>query len=290
MKRQKITTCQRNLIYLTTAISFWNQRYHMQKEFITLYQRPASPLPENRDPEYKFLLKTGSVSNTLIFPEYFTFHSEIRNLDSIFSISADTLKKLFRLSTEPSFEDTMIVGGTIIFSKDDFLFNATPVLLNGSLLGYYFKRKLFSDEARFLTCGDKELVIEHPVTHDKWGFLICADVHSSEYFAAYSQVRYIAIPTASPFLPQDTHADRLHRDLSIYQNGAQKSQAVIFKCCLTGQPGAFENENSPVKHRKVQGRSIIASPQEILARAPDIDWRGTLSYSIINAHVKVLTY
>jgi predicted amidohydrolase len=263
----------------------------MQKECITIYQRPAQALPDRGSPEYNFLLKIGAFSNTLIFPEYFSFHNGVKSFDDMMLVSADSLKKLFRLSLEEAMENTMIVGGTVIFSKDDKLYNTAPIIYNGALLGNYFKRNLFLNESHYLSSGDRELVIEHPETRDNWGFLICADVKSPEFFTAYrDKVRYIAIPVASPFLPDDTDEARLHRDWQIFQVGAQKSAAILFKCCLTGQPGTIDDKLSPMDSPKVQGRSLIATPDKILVRAPHIDWRGALIYSRRDGGVKMMEY
>ncbi|MDH4262769.1 MAG: hypothetical protein OEV78_06985 [Spirochaetia bacterium] len=262
----------------------------MQKKYISIYQRSASPLPEKKDAEYNFLLNIGSFSNTLIFPEYFTFHTGVKSLDDLFSVSADSLKKLYRLSLEEEMHDTMIAGGTILFSKGDHLYNALPILLNGNLLAYYFKRNLFLNESLYLTSGEDQLTIEHPSTKENWGFLVCADVNNPSYFTDYKGVKYMAIPVASPFLPDDTEEARLDRDLSIFQNGAKLSGAVLFKCCLTGHTGTIDNKISPVNSGKVQGRSLIASPDGILIRATNINWQGVLSYSASDGHVKKVDY
>jgi len=251
----------------------------MQKELITIYQRAASPLPGKNDPEYRRIVDLGRASNTLIFPEYFTFHEGVKSIDDFMEVSADTLKKLFRLSMEEDMAGTMIVGGTILFPLEDRLFNAAPVIHNGVLIGQYFKRNLFLKEALFLSRGNSDLVIEHPVTRDNWGFLTCADVKNPDYFSAYDgRARYLAIPVASPFLPGDTDEARLARDLSIFQDGAAKSRAVVFKACLTGHTGSIDS-HSPVNSGRVQGRSLIATAEAVLLRAPDIRWQGALCYS-----------
>ncbi|MDH4201099.1 MAG: hypothetical protein OEV66_12080, partial [Spirochaetia bacterium] len=64
------------------------------KEFITLYQRPALIFPKEGSHEYSFILEAGSLSNTLIFPEYFTFPSAITSPEQILGNSQDTVQSL----------------------------------------------------------------------------------------------------------------------------------------------------------------------------------------------------
>jgi len=262
----------------------------MGKECITLYQRRASPLPGKNDPEFEFISSLGKISNTIIFPEYFTFHPRIQSLDDLLRNSQETLKKLIDLSLEKDFSSTMIVGGTVILSKDNRLYNASPVIYNGSIMQYYYKRSLFLKENEHLSRGAEGVILENPATGDLWGFLICSDVNHPDYFLNYKKVKYIAIPVASPFLPEDTPEARLNRDISIFQNGAKESGALLFKCCLTGQTGTIYHDKTPLHPSKVQGRSLIAAPEEILARAPDIDWQGALCYSTLNAGVQTISY
>ncbi|MDH4200861.1 MAG: hypothetical protein OEV66_10845, partial [Spirochaetia bacterium] len=235
--------------------------------------------------EYRFILEAGSLSNTLIFPEYFTFPSAITSPEQILGNSQDTVQSLLRLSLEPELSDTMIVGGTILLEKNGLKFNATPVICNGRILDYYLKRNLFLKEREFLSGGNQKLILSHPATNNSWGFLVCADVQSPEYFMQYKGVQYLAIPVASPYLPDDTSGAQQSRDKSIFMEGARLCGAVLFKCCLAAPPGLMENIPLTDLHSRVQGRSLIADSKSILVRAPHIQWRGTISFSPLDKNI-----
>jgi predicted amidohydrolase len=188
----------------------------MKKEFITMYQRPPLYFPEPGSHEYLFFLEAGKVSNTFILPEYFSFENNIFNPEELFTQSKKTLKRLVNLSSTKEFKNTLVIGGSLILRQNQFLYNAAPIIYNGKVLSYYFKKTLFEKEKYFLTHGKENLIITHPLTGKKIGILICADVLDNQNFKSYRNIDYIAIPVASPFRSEDTPEIQRERDKSIF--------------------------------------------------------------------------
>lgn len=247
---------------------------NLSKNLITTYQRFAAPLPNPGDKEYQFLLEELSLASTLILPEYFAFHEKLKPGEKI-AASNEALAWLQRLSLTPESQDTLLFGGSVIEKIEGALHNSVPLFFNGKLIARYFKRRLYKTENDYLKAGHGPLIITHPATGEKWGVLICADVYLPEVFEEYKEAGHIAIPTASPFLKDDTPEAQMRRDHEIYLQGARRAGAMIHKSCVSG---FLSSESRPNSHVRVQGRSLIVSPEAILLKAPHIEWSGVLRH------------
>ena len=257
------------------------------KSLIVTCQREAAPLPGPEESEYLFLLRELSRASTFIFPEYFAFHDELHSPRQRIDASVAALDWLKSLSLRPEARNTLLVGGSLLIRPEGSagFQNTIPVFFNGELLGTYSKRRLYKIENELLVAGDSPLMLSHPITGEKWGFLVCADVYLPEAFEEYRGASHIAIPTASPWLELDTPQAQNERDKNIYLAGAQKSGATVHKSCITGMLSSEANHS--VSHVRVQGRSLIASPDEIILRAPHINWRGTLQWDPLRRHATI---
>lgn len=242
---------------------------HSRQERVALYQRDIrAPLPNENEAEYHFMREKAAMADTFIFSEYFGFHSKLRTKGDFLSASEFALEWLKSFSlNEPNL---FIVGGSILRVEGDRLFNSTPILYGGEILGYYDKRNLFRKEKKLLAPGSKPLFLRHPRTENLWSFLICFDVMLPGIFKELQMADFIAIPTNSP-LKKESEATRHKRDQTIYARGATEAHASLFKCCSVGQVG---KDRFFRKAPRLQGRSLIAAPGKILWRAPDIHWRG----------------
>ena len=241
------------------------------KNLVATYQRFASPLPTPGDAEYLSILETLKEAGVFIFPEYFAFYSELPGAQRV-AASEEALLWLKKLSCSPEAHNTLIFGGSLYESSEGVLFNSVPVLFNGEIIARYHKRRLYKKENSLFSPGQKPLVVAHPVTGEKWGVLVCADVYLPGIFEEYKEADHIALPTASPWRKDDTPEAQEGRDREIYQKGASLSGATLHKSCITG---FLSNEED---HGRVQGRSLIASPEAVLIRAPHIEWHGALLF------------
>ncbi len=276
--------------------------HNMPDEYVTaLYQRKIAPLPDFKSPEGEFLRKLAARAHTLILPEYFSIHSGLNGFEEIIRYSRETLAWLLKFSALPELRHTLLIGGSLLVSPDadqdaaqpvsgsvepppekptekpaqanPAFYNACPVLFRGETLHLYKKRNLYRDENDKLTPGNRSLVFTHPVTKEAWGVMICADVYLNDNFTDYRNAAHIAIPTASPYRPDDTPHDREQRDREIFVKGASVANAMIYKCCSTG-----ESATAGERKARAQGRSLICSPDLVFLKAPDIDWTGALIF------------
>jgi hypothetical protein len=81
-----------------------------------------------------------------------------------------------------------------------------------------------------------------------------------DYFRELAPLKpeVIAVPTVSPYLENDTMADKYSRDQEYFVRGAQLAGAYVIKTCGVGT----------LMGGRLQGRSLICSPQKVLARVP----------------------
>lgn len=244
-----------------------------------------TPLPEiqSNQPEWLFLSKMIQGSDTFIFSEYFPFHKNLEKPEDYIYESVKAVQWLKRLSQ--IFSDTIIIGGSVLLKDNNSkIKNTSVVFYSGKEITRYEKRRLFGKEINQIEAGDKNTFFEHPKDSSVWGILICADVFIENIFKEYEKADYIAIPTSSPYRPDDNLEEQEKRDHSIFQNGAALSDAILFKTCSVGSVGkkALDGSESP----RLQGRSLISDKNNILLKAPNIHWEGVMEYDVQSTKVK----
>jgi predicted amidohydrolase len=81
------------------------------------------------------------------------------------------------------------------------------------------------------------------------------------------QCQIAFVPTASPYRPGESVSDKYERDRFIFVEGARKMGCPVVKTCGVG---------TTFGHR-IQGRSLIATPEGVLKRAePDQESDGLI--------------
>lgn len=257
---------------------------------IRLYQRNIEyPLPkiDSNASEWNFLEKMLHGSDTFIFSEYFSFHKELQNQEDYIKESNQTYEWLKNLSKK--FLETLIIGGSILLPDNKSkIKNTSFVFHGGNEIAKYEKRQLFGKEINLIHPGDKNVFFKHPKDSSIWGILICADVFIPNIFNDYSHVDYIAIPTSSPYRPNDNLEEQNKRDQSIFLKGSSLSQAALLKCCSVGSVGkkALDGSEPP----RLQGRSLIVDPNRIREKSPDIYWEGVMEFDIQNNKTMIYDY
>lgn len=255
-------------------------------ENIVQYQRNITkPLPAEQGPEYQAI--TGKLENAsaFILPEYFGFYNTLVSVKDFLDASEQAMNWLRQLSKTRQARGTLIFGGSLWTNhkgivpenNDHALYNTCPVFFEGELITFYRKRKLFGHEPEILTAADVPVTVKHPVDGKNWGVLICADVKLEEAWQFNARTDYIAIPTSSPYLPDDNIKEQKKRDKEIYLNASKETGAILFKACSVGQVGADRPDGSPAP--RLQGRSLVVTPAAIAATAPDINWVGFHTYN-----------
>lgn len=193
----------------------------------------------------------------VVLPEYYWVRPADRDVREAAAHAAEDLAELAALSARLA---AVLVGGTLLETGDDGrLYNTAPVFHGGREIGRYRKRRLMPGEAAAgLSAGADTVLVD--AGDLRLGVLICADVFDAHAYAGLAGHRpdVIAIPTNSPFRPLDPLEAKLERDEAYFASGARTTGAVVVKACTVG--GLFG--------RRVQGRSLVAGPEGILARVP----------------------
>lgn len=191
----------------------------------------------------------------VVLPEYFWVRPEDSGPAATADHSAEDLARLADLSREI---DAVWVGGTLV-ERDPAgrLFNCCPVFDRGVEVARYRKRRLMPGEAAAGLSAGREAVVA-TVRGVRLGLLICADVlhHDSYSEMALLRPQVIAVPTNSPFRPNDSPEEKRARDEAYFVSGAGLTGAAVLKACTVGG----------VYGRPAQGRSLIAGRGGLLAR------------------------
>jgi predicted amidohydrolase len=195
----------------------------------------------------------------LAFAEYFLVGPEFDNTASASEMRLDHLNQIKAWSIE---FNCLVVGGTIVDRENGRNFNRCYLVDKGNVIGSYDKIHLYRNE------GGGQITPGHEHRVFQWGnlrigLLICADVLYPESFQAMRELKpdLIFIPTTSPYKPAETPSEKFARDNEIFGKGAAESDAILLKVSASG---------SIIGHR-LQGRSLIASPNKIHWRIDPLD-------------------
>jgi predicted amidohydrolase len=161
---------------------------------------------------------------------------------------------LAHLSDELS---TTLVGGSIIEATAHGLVNVSLVYDRGNEIARYEKQFPMPGEIKSgIAAGKGPVVVE--VDGMRLGLLICGDVLHDSAFTSLSgmQPDLIAVPTASPYRPDDNALLKEARDETHFRRGSEIAGAYVIK---SGGIGSLFG-------RPLQGRTLIAAPWGILER------------------------
>lgn len=190
--------------------------------------------------------------DVVVLPEYFAVDAVPPPRTSVnFDRNVDWLRAL---AVECN---NVVVGGSIVEKEGRDFFNTCFVFDRRMHMGFY--RKMYPtarERAAGVAPGAVYRVLDAGGL--KIGILICADVLEPASFEAMRGADLVAVPTSSPYLPEDTPEAKAARDRDIFVAGARTSGAYVLKCCAAG---------SLAGHR-LQGRSLVAAPWGILERVP----------------------
>jgi predicted amidohydrolase len=192
----------------------------------------------------------------LVLPEYFWVRPADEDHTQVARHFDEDMEILAALSRE---EEWVVVGGTVVEPNGKLWHNMCPVFFRGEELGRYRKIHLMPGEARHgLTPGEGFVIVEALGLH--LAPVICADVLYPDTFDQVAALHpdLILAPMSSPRRPADTAEEKDTRDREIFLRGAKAAGAPIVKAGAMGT----------LFHHPLQGRSLIATPREILFRTP----------------------
>jgi Predicted amidohydrolase len=191
-------------------------------------------------------------------PEHYPLAKEIADLNQAAEKFEQRKAYLSELSRKLP---AAVIGGTLTERVKNGFYNTCYVFEQGSETGFYRKVNPTPGEiARGVLSGSEFKIFN--IRGLRIGVLICADVLNLRSFEELSSLdcQLTFIPTASPYREGESVEEKYERDRSIFLEGAKKLGCPVVKTCGVG---------TTFGHR-IQGRSLIATPEKILARAePD---------------------
>jgi predicted amidohydrolase len=191
-------------------------------------------------------------------PEYFFINESTPDFSRAALTSKDNLKYLQALSEALA---TVLIGGSIVESDSDSLFNSTYLFQEGRQIGKYRKLSpVVGEIEKGILPGDR--LYTTTIDGIKIALLICADALNIDLFEALKpeKVDIIFIPTTSPLRPGEKQIEKFKRDNDIFLRAAQTAGSFIIKTCGVGN----------LFHKPLQGRSLIVSPWGIIKRVDPI--------------------
>lgn len=192
------------------------------------------------------------------FPEHYPLSKNITNLGQAAEQYEQRKSYLSELSRKIP---AVVIGGTLTERVREGYYNTCYVFENGDEIGFY--RKMYPTEgeiARGVLSGSEFKIFD--LRSLRIGVLICADVLNVRSFDELSSLgcQLAFVPTASPYREAEKVEEKFERDRSIFLESARKMGCPIVKTCGVG---------TTFGHR-IQGRSLITTPDAIVARAkPD---------------------
>lgn len=214
------------------------------------------------------LKKLGAVrSDFLLLPEYFFADSTVKDPRDLKEKSRLALDWLLKLNA--SYRG-VIVGGSVILEENGKLYNASPIICGGTVVDWYRKRNLTTEEAKYLTPGDDSGVFM--LAGHRFGVLICSDVLQRSSFddLAAQDIGLVFAVMNSP-LREETTEEKFARDEELFCTPARENGQCIAKCCSTGE----------ILGRPVQGRSLVVTPQGIGWRVPPGEEKSQILKTVI---------
>lgn len=198
-------------------------------------------------------------------PEHYPLLKTITNLKEAAALYLERKNYLAALSLRM---DAVLVGGTLTEKTADGYYNTCYVFESGNEIGSYRKvHPTVRERAAGVLEGSEFKVFE--IRGLRVGVLICADVLNAKSFdeMAAMKCQITFIPTASPFRPAESAEEKFERDRSIFLEGAKRMNCPLIKTCGVGTTFGHP----------IQGRSLIATPERIVARVrPDRENKNVL--------------
>jgi len=192
----------------------------------------------------------------ICLPEYLFYGSEYHSILPYQAKHDKHLDYLKNLSTELN---SAITGATLLCKTGAGLKNRCYFIDQGVVAGFYDKIHPFKNEGDGLVvAGNQYKVIGFKGI--KIGLLVCADVlyRSSYMELAKLNPDLIIVPVTSPFISDDSIELKKQRDYDYFIAGAKIASCPVIKVSSVGK----------IAGHKVQGRSLIASPDTLIFKTP----------------------
>lgn len=190
-------------------------------------------------------------SDIMILPEYFNADSNIKSIQELQDREKSALDWLLKLNHSYK---RIIIGGSIIHKEENNnkLYNACPIIFNGEVIDWYYKRNLTSsEEKKFLTPGSEAGI--YILNNIRFAVLIGEDYLEKSYIEELKDQNIKLI-----FIVSKTFIDDKTNTEEILLNYAKKNQQVFVKCDAVGT----------LIDKKLKGKSLYVSPNGISWHIP----------------------
>jgi predicted amidohydrolase len=211
----------------------------------------------------------------ICLPEHYPLAEEIQNLEQAAELFLQRKRYLSEISRTL---DTVVIGGTLTEKTAEGYYNTCYVFDRGHEIGFYRKVNPTSrEQSAGVRPGNEFKIFE---LHElRVGVLICADVLFPASFSMLAALggQIIFVPTASPYRPGETVEEKFERDRMIFLEGSKAAGAPLIKTCGVGTTFGHP----------IQGRSLIVTPEKIVARAEPHQEDSAL---ILTAELDLIVY
>jgi omega-amidase len=188
-------------------------------------------------------------------PEHYPLAEDIQNLEQAANRFPERKHYLSEISRNL---DTVVIGGTLTEKTAGGYYNTCYVFDRGDEVGFYRKVNPTSrEQSAGVRPGNEFKIFE--LNQLRVGVLICADVLFPASFSKLAALggQIIFVPTASPYRPGESVEEKFERDRMIFLEGSKAAGAPLIKTCGVGTTFGHP----------IQGRSLIVTPEKIVARA-----------------------
>ncbi len=212
---------------------------------VSIYQKT---LPEGLNLSvYKKL--SALKSDFLVLPEYFFADSSSRDFESLSEKSQYAKDWLLKLNDAYK---GIIIGGSIPYLDKDQMTAATPVIYGGTVVDWYKKRSLNTQESAFFKPGRESGI--YILGGQRFGVLLGGDItlEGALEELASQGIRLVFSMHAS-YKKEETQEEKNARDEQMFVRPAAAHGLHIVKCSATGH----------LMGQNLQGRSLAVSPAGI---------------------------
>jgi predicted amidohydrolase len=194
----------------------------------------------------------------IILPELSTSGYCFQNLDEVRvssqSLNGEFIAKCLQLAKD---NDVVIIAGMNIENNSQY-WNASIVIDNSGVLGWYAKAHLFADEGKFFTPGLKAPLVVN-TSKGRIATMICYDIEFSEWvrLAMLQGAQLLALPTNWPEIGQTKTSPPM--EVIRVQAAASQNKLVI----------AAADRCTTERDQKWVSSSVITTSEGIIAALAD---------------------
>lgn len=199
-------------------------------------------------------------SDILVLPEYFYADKNVKNFADLKNSGKNALDWLLKLNQ--TYKD-IIIGGSILIEKENELYNACPIIFNGDVIDWYYKRILSDgEEKKYLKPGhDMGIFI---LNHIRFAVLIGDDAKQMQFYNDLKEQNvnliFILNLNYKVYNDEKENLKDFNEEHKFYEKVAREKHFNIIKCDGVGT----------YLQKKLTGRSLLATPK-------GISWHSTFN-------------